>query len=136
MNLSDILPALPALLGSAFVGGLFTYLIAYQQLSLQRRMEATQSFLQICAHAHGYPHDDRGQRVGLAEQLAAIEMVRGLANKYRFLRQPARAALEAMDVTYRDIDWASSVVANAAATARTGVRGTPWSEAAPIPART
>lgn len=98
--MNELLAALPTLGIGAALGACLTFMTATRQLGLKRRMDATESFLDICAHAHGRPRNDRSQRVGLAEQLAALNLMLGLANDFRFLRAPAREAFEAMTKHY------------------------------------
>lgn len=113
--MTELLAVLPPLGIGALLGAFLTFMTATRQLRLKRRMDATESFLDICAHAHGRPRNDRSQRVGIAEQLAALKLMLGLANDFRFLRAPAREAFEAMTRHYRpEADSFSQEIADAA----------------------
>lgn len=98
--MDEFLKLLTAIGVGAVIGAVLTYVSATQQLKLKRRMEATESFLRVCAQAHGYSLADRSKTVGLAEQLAAVHLMAGLAQSFRFLRRPACVALDCMIERY------------------------------------
>ncbi|WP_143019236.1 hypothetical protein [Arthrobacter sp. ov407] len=113
--MTELLAVLSTLGIGAVLGAFLTFMVATRQLRLKRRMDATESFLDICAHAHGRPRNDRSQHVGIAEQLAALKLMLGLANDFRFLRAPAREAFEAMSRHYGPVaDSYSQEIAAAA----------------------
>lgn len=92
------------LLPGALVVAVLTYLVAIRQLKLKRYMDATNSFIDVTGHAHGYPRGDRSASVGIAEQVAAIWLIVELANEFPFLRRPGREALNRLQQNFSNIE--------------------------------
>jgi hypothetical protein len=81
---------------------------ATRDLSLKRRLDGTDRFLEVASVANGRPRDGR-EHVGTAEQCAAIFMLAEFGLSERHLRRPARSALE--EVVSWDVTVASVKVA-------------------------
>jgi len=70
-----------------------TLIGATRDLRLRRRLECTDKFLNIASIAHARPMDGR-ERVGIAEQCAALALLAEFGRDEKHLREPAREALQ------------------------------------------
>src|SRR5688572_363084 len=77
------------------VGALLVAFTASRELSVKRRLESTDRFLDLVALAHARPRDST-RTVGVVEQVGAITLIAQFGEDNKWLKQSAIDVLHAM----------------------------------------